>query len=136
MWQKNSGKSETEILQNQFTTYLATAIQRRRSEYIQQAARLQQVEHMMETIYFDQGYDREEDLFYGLPLFMQLEDSVLLHALKEIDERERHIFLSRVLDGRSFESLAEEMGMGYKGVAAVYYRTIQKIKKKMKEMGK
>ena len=67
---------------------------------------------------------------------MQLEDSALIHALKEVNERERHIFLARVLDERSFESLAEETGLGYKGVAAIYYRTIQKIKKKMKEMKK
>lgn len=45
-------------------------------------------------------------------------------------------FFARVLDERSFESLAEEMGLGYKGVTAIYYRTIQKIKKKMKEMRK
>lgn len=67
---------------------------------------------------------------------MQLEDSALLHALKELSERERYIFLERVLDGKSFEMLAEEMGLGYKGVTAVYYRTIQKIKRKMGEMRK
>ncbi len=71
-----------------------------------------------------------------LPLSMQLEDSALIHALKEVNDRERHIFFARVLDERSFESLAEEMGLGYKGVAAIYYRTIQKIKKKIKEMSK
>ena len=70
-------------------------------------------------------------MFPGLPLLMQLEDSALFHALKEINERERYIFFSRVLDNKSFEMLAEETGLSYKGVAAVYYRTVQKIKKKM-----
>ncbi len=38
MWQKNNGKSESEILQNLFTAYLATSVKRRRDAYIQQAA--------------------------------------------------------------------------------------------------
>ena len=46
MWQKNSGKSETEIIQNQFTAYLATAVQRRRNDYLQQMDRRQQIESL------------------------------------------------------------------------------------------
>ena len=114
MWQKNNGKSESEIVQNLFTAYLTTAVKR---------------QHVQE-----QG--AEEDMFRGLPLPMQLEDSAFLYALKGINERERHVFLARVLDERSFESLAEEMGLGYKGVATIYYRAIGKIKKKMKELRK
>lgn len=75
-------------------------------------------------------------MFRGLHLPMQLEDSALLHALKGISERERHVFFARVLDERGFESLAEEMGLGYKGVATIYYRALRKIKKKMKELRK
>ncbi len=136
MWQKNNGKSETEILQNQFTAYLATAVQHRRGEYIQQISRQQQTEFVTEVIEDSQKEDVEKDMLSELPLSMQLEDSALIHALKEVNERERHVFFARVLDERSFESLAEEMGLGYKGVTAIYYRTIQKIKKKMKEMRK
>lgn len=136
MWQKNNGKSETEILQNQFTAYLATAVQHRRGEYIQQISRQQQTEFVTEVIEDSQKEDVEKDMLSELPLSMQLEDSALIHALKEVNDRERHIFFARVLDERSFESLAEEMGLGYKGVTAIYYRTIQKIKKKMKEMRK
>lgn len=136
MWQKNNGKSETEILQNQFTAYLATAVQHRRGEYIQQISRQQQTEFVTEVIEDSQKEDVEKDMLSELPLSMQLEDSALIHALKEVNDRERHIFFARVLDERSFESLAEEMGLGYKGVAAIYYRTIQKIKMKIKEMSK
>lgn len=136
MWQKNNGKSETEILQNRFTAYLATAVQHRRNEYIQQINRRQQTEIVTDVIGDRQKGDVEKDMLLGLPLSMQLEDSALIHALKEVNERERNIFFARVLDERSFESLAEELGLGYKGVAAIYYRTIRKIKKKMEEMGK
>lgn len=136
MWQKNNGKSETEILQNQFTAYLATAVQHRRGEYIQQISRQQQTEFVTEVIEDSQKEDVEKDMLSELPLPMQLEDSALLYALKGINERERHVFLARVLDERSFESLAEEMGLGYKGVATIYYRAVGKIKKKMKELRK
>lgn len=136
MWQKNNGKSETEILQNQFTAYLTTAVQRCRKDYIQQAARLQQMENVPEVVRYNQGYSTEEEIFRGLPLSMQMEDSALIHALKEISGRERHIFFARVLDERSFESLAKEIGVGYKSVATIYYRTLRKIKKKMKEKKK
>ena len=136
MWQKNNGKSETEVLQNLFTAYLTTAVRRRRNDYIKQAVRIQQMEGMTEDIPYNQDQRAEEDMFRVLPLPMQLEDSALLHALKGISERERHVFFARVLDERGFESLAEEMGLGYKGVATIYYRALRKIKKKMKELRK
>lgn len=130
MWQKNNGKSETEILQNQFTAYLATAVQRRRNDYIQQMNRRQQTESLTDGFPFMPECSIEQDMLLGLPVLMQIEDSALFRALKELSERERYIFLERTLEGKSFEMLAQETGLGYKGVSAVYYRTVQKIKKK------
>lgn len=134
MWQKNNGKSETEIIQNQFTAYLATAVQHRRNDYLQQMDRRQQIESLTEDFMFMPECSIEQDMLLGLPVLMQLEDSALLHALRELSERERYIFLARAVDGKSFETLAEETGMGYKGVASVYYRTVQKIKRKIEVM--
>ena len=134
MWQKNNGKSETEILQNQFTAYLATAVQRRRNDYLQQMDRRQQIESLTEDFMFMPECSIEQDMLLGLSVLMQLEDSALLHALRELSERERYIFLARAVDGKSFETLAEETGMGYKGAASVYYRTVQKIKRKIEVM--
>ena len=136
MWQKNNGKSETEMLQNLFTAYLTTAVRRRRNDYIQQTVRIQQMESVEDDIQYIPEQGAEEDMFRGLPLPMQMEDSALLHALKGISERERYVFFARVLDERGFESLAEEMGLGYKGVATIYYRALSKIKKTMKELRK
>lgn len=42
-------------------------------------------------------------------------------------------FFSHVLDEKGFEELAKELHLGYKGVAAIYYRTVRKIKNKMEE---
>ena len=134
MWHKNNGKSETEIMQNRFTAYLATAVQRRRNDHIQQLDRRLQIESLTEDFLFMPECSIEQDMLLGLPVLMQLEDSALLCALKELSERERYIFLARALDGKGFEVLAEETGMGYKGVSAVYYRTVQKIKRKIEVM--
>ena len=76
------------------------------------------------------------DMFEELPLLMHLENDRLFYALKYLNERERYIFLERVLNEVSFEELAAELGLGYKGVAAIYYRTVQKIKKQMKGMNR
>ncbi|WP_251209582.1 hypothetical protein [Acetatifactor aquisgranensis] len=84
MWHKNNGKSETEIMQNRFTAYLATAVQRRRNDYIQQLDRRRQIESLTEDFLFMPECSIEQDMFLGLPILMQLEDSVLLQALKEL----------------------------------------------------
>lgn len=84
MWQKNNGKSESEIVQNLFTAYLTTAVRRRRNDYIQQAARLQQKEDVTDSLPYNQEQGTEEDMFRGLPLPMQLEDSALIERRQGI----------------------------------------------------
>ncbi|MEY8402850.1 sigma factor-like helix-turn-helix DNA-binding protein [Oscillospiraceae bacterium 44-34] len=56
---------------------------------------------------------------------------MLTQALGQISDRERCIFFARALKKRSFEDLAAELGMGYKGVTTAYYRAVQKLKKEM-----
>lgn len=48
-----------------------------------------------------------------------------------LTERERYILLAHVLDERNFAALARELGLGYKGTAAIYYRAVQKVRKSM-----
>ena len=55
--------------------------------------------------------------------------AVLLEALQKLNERERQIFLARTLEEEDFETLGAKFGLSYKGAAALYYRTIQKIRK-------
>ena len=75
----------------------------------------------------------EADILDELPLLIQMENVALQCALEQISERERYVFMARVLDGISFEELGVELGLGYKGVAAVYYRAVSKIRKRMKD---
>lgn len=51
--------------------------------------------------------------------------------MNQLSDRERYILLERVVCERSFDELAAELGIGYKGAAAIYYRAIKKIKNGM-----
>jgi len=132
MWQRNDGKSETNILQNQFTKYLMTAIRRRKAAYLNHRGTVERYEFSVDFQEMGSEFSTDPDMLARLPLQMQLENAALKLALEQMKERERYIFLTKVLDARSFEEMATELGMGYKGVAAVYYRAIEKIKKEMR----
>lgn len=49
-------------------------------------------------------------------------------ALHSIKDKERRVFLGRVLDEKGFDEIAAELGLSYKGAAAIYYRTIAKLR--------
>ena len=131
MRQRNNGQGEANILQNQFTAYLMTAIRWQKITYLRKQAKLGK--HELSTD-FDSPFVHSlastvENVFsVEQPV---LESITLAQALGKISDRERYILLARILEDRSFEELASELGIGYKGAAALYYRTIQKIKRKM-----
>ena len=116
MWQRNNGQAEDD-LQFRFTAYLVSAVKRRRKDYLIQFYKRSSIESTVEVV-----LDR-------LPLMDVIENGALLEALQKLNERERQIFLARTLEEEDFETLGAKFGLSYKGVAALYYRTIQKIRK-------
>ena len=52
----------------------------------------------------------------------------MAYALKQLDERERYVLVARVLEGKTFDEIADKLGIKYKGVAAIYYRTTAKLR--------
>lgn len=135
MWQRNNGQTEAEKLQNRFTAYLLVAVRRQQRDYMIKKNQQTRYELPVEDDTYPNRYQTETDLLEQLPMMMQLESAALQSALGQISERERYVFLSRILEGLSFEELGAELGLGYKGVAAVYYRAVGKIKKLMEEAG-
>lgn len=121
MFKKNNGSNEQDILQNQFTSYLSFAVSNARIDFIRAKTAMLKRE---------QPTDQYELLFTGetfeLEIFM--ENEVLSQAIKDIREKERYVFLTRVLEEKKFKEIAEELGMGEKGVAAIYYRTVKKLR--------
>ena len=132
VWYRNEGLEPDEILQNKFTAYVATAVQRKKAAYIDAAMKSLQASQLIEEIIEDCSFDLDAEALIEVPLYMKLQNEKLFSALSELTERERYVFFNRALDEMSLEDLACKLNLSYKGVAAVYYRTIQKIKKKMK----
>ena len=132
VWHRNEGKDPDEILQNRFTAYLLSAVHRRKAEYIDKIVKEQQIASLNENIVMDADFDLEREALQCIPLFMRLQNEKLYRSLSELSERERYVFFNRALDEMSLDELALELGLSYKGVAAIYYRAIQKIKRKMR----
>lgn len=133
MWKRNNGKSEQDILQNRFTRYLMTAVKRQKMLYIRQRKTRMSREIPIEIQESQSLLQSEPDMLEMLPLLQKLENTELQTAIKEMKERGRYIFLERALSDKSFIELSKELGMEYKSVATVYYRTVKKIRKHMKE---
>ncbi|MBD5512697.1 MAG: sigma-70 family RNA polymerase sigma factor [Lachnospiraceae bacterium] len=136
MWKRNEGKSEMDILQNRFTRYLVTAVRRQRLLYIKNRNTRISQELPFEMQENQLLLMTEPDMLEMLPLMQKLENQGLRSAISGMKERERYIFLERVLSDKSIAELSIELGMEYKSVATVYYRTVEKIRKHMKEAEK
>lgn len=121
MFNRNSGSNEHDILQNQFTSYLSFAVSNARIDFIRaKIARLkrEQVTDQYELIFALNSFEIEA----------LLENEILVQAIRDIREKERYVFLARVLEEKRFKEIAQELGMGEKGVAAIYYRTVKKLR--------
>lgn len=123
---RNSGKGEENILQNRFTKYLMTSIHRKKMEILQKRSKINIYEQLQDS--WEQLPVTASESMLAPDLFEQID---LSQALKRVSKRDRYIFFAHVLEERGFSELAAELGMGYKGVAAAYYRTIQKIRQEM-----
>lgn len=136
MWRKNKGTEDADILQNQFTKYLITAVGRHKVRYLKTKEKRRNVEIPLEVQDSQTIFQIEPDMLEDLPLLEKLENERLQAAIREMKEQERYIFLARALDEREFAELAAELGLGYKGVAAIYYRAVKKIRSRIEEVEK
>ena len=127
MWQRNNGRAEEE-LQIKFTGYLIQAVRRTQRDYLRALCKYGENEILTE-VFCAVSQTLEQEVMERLPLWENIESGALLYALKQLDERERYVFLARVLDKRPFDVIGVQLGLSYKGAAAVYYRVIRKLKK-------
>ena len=132
VWHRNEGQHENDILQNKFTAYLLSAVKRRRALYIDTALRNQKLTEMIEATVTDDVFEFNSEFSLDAPLYMRIQNEKLYQALFELSERERYVFFNRVLEEKSLDELAAELGLSYKGAAAVYYRTVERIRNKMR----
>lgn len=122
MIKRNNGFTEQEKLQNEFTAFVITATDRERIAFLKREARRRSYTCEMEDEKFALIPD-ESDFTLDL-----CDSDALTCALKQLEERERYVLLARVLEEKSFEEIADKLGLKYKGVAAIYYRTTAKLR--------
>ena len=122
MKKRNNGFTEQDKLQNEFTAFITVSFERTKLKYMKREAyRLRLIGEM------------EDDKFALIPDgtdFVEkfCENDALAYALKQLDERERYVLVARVLEGKTFDEIADKLGIKYKGVAAIYYRTTAKLR--------
>jgi len=135
MWKNNdnNGADESNILHRQFTVYLATAVRRTKIQYLRAKYKLQQYEISLEIedSYPLADIQAEPDMLLSLPLTDQLENIKLQRALEQAKKRDLYIFLSKVLESRSFVEIAAELDIEYNTVAAAYYRMLNRLRKEL-----
>ena len=127
MWQRNNGQAREE-LQIRFTGYLIQAVRRTQRDYLRALCKYGENEILTEV------FCAVSQTLEQLPLWENIESGALLYALKQLDERERYVFLAHVLDKRPFDVIGVQLGLSYKGAAAVYYRSIRKLKKSIERV--
>ena len=132
MSMRNDGSDPINAIQNRFTAYLITAAKRKKYQYIQKKIRQSACEVSIDDAISSDLWPEEVDMLAGLPPLAQMENQRLLQILIGLTDRERYVLLAHILDERQFDELAKELGLGYKGVTAVYYRALQKVQKEMR----
>ena len=125
----NDGKDEANMVQNRFTKYLVVSVHRKKSAILQGRRKIRNSESSTDDWDALPGIAVEADYAQQVSSPLDFENAALSRALAQLKERGRYIFFARVLDEKEFDDLAAELGMKYKGVAAAYYRAIEKIRK-------
>lgn len=118
-------------LQKRFTAYLYTAVRRKRADYIDRWHKQQILCGIEEWGIEDRYFDLEEQALKNMPLHMCLQNETLYLAIARLTERERYVFFNCALGELTMEQMSRELGLSYKGVASLYYRTIQKLRNSM-----
>ena len=124
-------KDTNDSIQNKFTAYLLRAINRRRIDYLENESRKAHIDRMLYQK-LSSKFELDLDRMISVPVHMQLKNDLLIDTLLQLSDREKYIFLQHTLCEVTFDKLAQELGLSYKGVAAIYYRTMKKVQKCMR----
>lgn len=124
MYKRNNGMDDREILQNQFTAYVKRAVHNRRIRYLVQRDKYTRMEGSLTEIE-PYAYDTRDNI----QSVMDFE--ALRESLQSIREKERYIILARVVEEKSVNEIAVELGISYRAVTSLYYRGMKKLREMM-----
>lgn len=133
---RNDGKGESNVIQNQFTAYLVSALHRKKRDVLQVWMRVSENEFSVD--FQDYLLDTPNEPIFPEPIQeitsetyhkIDFENTALEQEIRNLSDLDRFVFLARVLDDRDFEDLAKELGASCSAVIARYYRIIRRIRK-------
>lgn len=133
---RNDGKGESNVIQNQFTAYLVSALRRKKRDVLQVWMRVSENEFSVD--FQDYLLDTPNEPIFPEPIQeitsetyhkIDFENTALEQEIRNLSDLDRFVFLARVLDDRDFEDLAKELGASCSAVIARYYRIIRRIRK-------
>ena len=119
MNRRNEGITESDILQNQFTAYVQTALKHCKSQYLAKQSMI--ASHEVSSL--DDTEESENDFVITIA-----ENDALHIALQHIKERERLVVTLRAVEEKSFQEIAITLGMKYSSVVMIYYRALDKLR--------
>ena len=119
MNRRNEGITESDILQNQFTAYVQTALKHCKSQYLAKQSMI--ASHEVSSL--DDTEASENDFVIAIA-----ENDALHTALQHIKERERLVVTLRAVEEKSFQEIAITLGMKYSSVVMIYYRALDKLR--------
>ena len=119
MNRRNEGITESDILQNQFTAYVQTALKHCKSQYLVKQSMISS--HEVSSL--DDTEASENDFVIAIA-----ENDALHTALQHIKDRERVVVTLRAVEEKSFQEIAITLGMKYSSVTMIYYRALDKLR--------
>lgn len=126
-------KDTNDSIQHKFTAYLLRALNRRRIDYLENESRKAYTDGILyQKLSSAFSFEFDIDKTISVPIHMQLKNDLLIDTLLQLSDRDKYIFLQHTLCEVPFDKLATEMGLSYKGVAAIYYRTMKKVQEHMR----
>lgn len=133
---RNDGKGESNVIQNQFTAYLVSALRRKKRDVLQVWMRVSENEfsvdfqdYLLDTPNEPISPDPIQEITSETYHRIDFENTALEQEIRNLSDLDRFVFLARVLDDRDFEELAKELGTSCSAVIARYYRIIRRIRK-------
>lgn len=117
-------QKDQHITQNQFTAYLKKAVHFRRIRYLRDRSRVSTNELSMTESEF--ALPDKTDIIQEIADYEAMQQ-----AMRSIKEKERRIVLDRIVEEKSFDQIAGELGMTYKAVTSLYYRVLKKLRQHM-----
>lgn len=124
MYERNSGKTKEEVLQNQFTAYLKRSVNYCRLGYISRRdLKSTSKINMIDVL----GYCHDD---FSNTI---AENDALDKAIQKLSSKEIYILLLRSFNEISFSDIAVSLDMKYSAVTMIYYRALEKLRKIMNE---